>query len=347
MTNRTRAAELYEPRASRALKNPGQRGSSRHAAPLRQRQCHQNSRTRVGYLCSLIVCVLLCACSPVPEASPLGELYGYLDADGLVYFHADFQRLSDDPALLALVEQVAGGVLSAVQPQLIAGALLPSKTQFVVRTESDYSGTLAALGSARVEKLADRVIRVDLERQSRVPDGRKPMPRETLDVSAAVQIRFSPADLYGLAELAPEGFNLNFIAKTLEAADIASLTIPSGQPRYMRLILTATSVEETSTLGDSLNKSLQFVESVTRATDPSNVWLAAIEGATMQFDRTAVQLSLPISNEILNDLEGRLRLPRTQLGVERAAVLKLGSLRESSKPLTTKENRREETVPYS
>ena len=41
------------------------------------------------------------------------------------------------------------------------------------------------------------------------------------------------------------------------------------------------------------------------------------------------------------------RLPRTQLGVERAAVLKLGSLRESSKPLTTKENRREETVPYS
>ena len=42
-----------------------------------------------------------------------------------------------------------------------------------------------------------------------------------------------------------------------------------------------------------------------------------------------------------------MRLPRTQLGVERAAVLKLGSLRESSKPLTTKENRREETVPYS
>ena len=42
-----------------------------------------------------------------------------------------------------------------------------------------------------------------------------------------------------------------------------------------------------------------------------------------------------------------VRLPRTQLGVERAAVLKLGSLRESSKPLTTKENRREETVPYS
>ena len=43
----------------------------------------------------------------------------------------------------------------------------------------------------------------------------------------------------------------------------------------------------------------------------------------------------------------RERLPRTQLGVERAAVLKLGSLRESSKSLTTKENRREETVPYS
>ena len=42
-----------------------------------------------------------------------------------------------------------------------------------------------------------------------------------------------------------------------------------------------------------------------------------------------------------------LRLPRTQLGVERAAVLMLGSLRESSKSLTTKENRREETVPYS
>ena len=49
----------------------------------------------------------------------------------------------------------------------------------------------------------------------------------------------------------------------------------------------------------------------------------------------------------LNTIRRKQRLPRTQLGVERAAVLKLGSLRESSKPLTTKENRREETVPYS
>ena len=50
---------------------------------------------------------------------------------------------------------------------------------------------------------------------------------------------------------------------------------------------------------------------------------------------------------VANRLLANMRLPRTQLGVERAAVLKLGSLRESSKPLTTKENRREETVPYS
>ena len=41
------------------------------------------------------------------------------------------------------------------------------------------------------------------------------------------------------------------------------------------------------------------------------------------------------------------KLSRTQLGVEGAAVLKLGSLRESSKSLTTKENRREETVSHS
>ena len=289
MTRKTRPARVFDSRAS--------------ASGYTNRV---NLCRIAGYLCTAITCALFCACSTAPNSSPLDELYGYIDADGLVYFHADFQRLSDDPALLALVEQAAGGILSAVQPQLIAGSLLPTKAQFVVRTESAYSGTLAALGSARVEKLAERVIQVDLERQARLPDGRKPIPRETLDQSAAVQIRFRPADLYGLAELAPEGLNLNFIAKTLEAADIASLTIPSGRPRYVRLILTTTSSEQTSALGDSLNKSLKFVESVTRATDPSNVWLAAIEGVTMQFDRTAVQLSLPISDEILNDLEGRL-----------------------------------------
>lgn len=292
MTNRTRAAQVFEPRASAS-------GYANRVNPCRI----------AGYLCTAITCALFCACSTAPNSSPLEEVYGYLDADGLVYFHVDFRLLSDDPALLALVEQAAGGVLTAVQPQLIAGALLPSKNQFVVRTESDYSGTLAALGSARVEKLAERVIRVDLERQARLPDGRNHIPLETLDESAAVQIRFRPAELYGLAELAPEGLNLKFIAKTLENAEIASLTILSGQPRYVRLILTTTSSEQTSALGDSLNKSLQFVESVTRATDPSNVWLTAVEGVTMQFDRTAVQLSVPISDEILNDLGGRLSQP--------------------------------------
>ncbi len=41
------------------------------------------------------------------------------------------------------------------------------------------------------------------------------------------------------------------------------------------------------------------------------------------------------------------KLSRTQLGDNGAAVLKLGSLGESSKSLTTKENRREETVSHS
>ncbi len=41
------------------------------------------------------------------------------------------------------------------------------------------------------------------------------------------------------------------------------------------------------------------------------------------------------------------KLSRTQLGDKGAAVLKLGSLGESSKSLTTKENRREETVSHS
>ncbi len=42
-----------------------------------------------------------------------------------------------------------------------------------------------------------------------------------------------------------------------------------------------------------------------------------------------------------------VKLSRTQLGDKGAAVLKLGSLGESSKSLTTKENRREETVSHS
>ena len=66
-----------------------------------------------------------------------------------------------------------------------------------------------------------------------------------------------------------------------------------------------------------------------------------IEGA----ERITVHLG--DKREFKAELVGTERLPRTQLGVERTAVLKLGSLRESSKPLTTKENRREETVPYS
>ncbi len=42
-----------------------------------------------------------------------------------------------------------------------------------------------------------------------------------------------------------------------------------------------------------------------------------------------------------------LKLSRAQLGDKGPAVLKLGSLGESSKSLTTKENRREETVSHS
>ncbi len=267
------------------------------------------SRPHAGHICAAVACALLSACSPAPQASPLEELYGYLDSDAIAYFHVDFQRLSADPALQALVDQGAGGLTKAAEPQLITGALLPTKNQFVIRTESAYSGTLAALGSARVEKLADRLIRVDLERKVKVGAARQPIGPESIDESAAVQIRVSPADLYGLADLAPEGLNLNFIAKALEAANIVSLTIPSARPRNVRLILTTASSEQTSALHDSLNKSLQFVESVTRATDPENVWLAAIEGVTMQFDRTAIQLSLPISDELLSDLKGRLSQP--------------------------------------
>ena len=54
-------------------------------------------------------------------------------------------------------------------------------------------------------------------------------------------------------------------------------------------------------------------------------------------ERLAVLCLCNVANEIVPNLvEGG-----------RAAVLKLGSLRESSKPFTTKENRREETVPHS
>ena len=60
-----------------------------------------------------------------------------------------------------------------------------------------------------------------------------------------------------------------------------------------------------------------------------------------------LQLGADAALERLFGNGGAAKLSRTQLGDKGAAVLKLGSLRESSKSLTTKENRREETVSHS
>ncbi len=58
--------------------------------------------------------------------------------------------------------------------------------------------------------------------------------------------------------------------------------------------------------------------------------------------RTAYHLGLRQTQGLMGS-----KLSRAQLGDKGPAVLKLGSLGESSKSLTTKENRREETVSHS
>ncbi len=58
-------------------------------------------------------------------------------------------------------------------------------------------------------------------------------------------------------------------------------------------------------------------------------------------------ISVESGMRALSCLADTEKLSRTQLGDKGAAVLKLGSLGESSKSLTTKENRREETVSHS
>ncbi len=264
---------------------------------------------RAGFFRGVAAAVFLAGCS-LPEPSPLERLYGRLDSGGLVYFHADFDRLSASPALRGFVEAIGGGAFEALQPELAAGAVMPAKTQLVVRTRSAYTGTLAALGSASIERLEDRLVLVNLDsRRPLAAPPKESLPLPAIDESAAVQIRFRPPALYALAERAPQGFNLNFIAKALENAQTASVTLPAGSSYDIRLTLAAGGAARAAALRESLSASLQFVEAVTRTADRSSVWLPAIEGCSIELDETAVRLSLPLADGILSDLQGRLSRP--------------------------------------
>ena len=265
---------------------------------------------RAGFFSGLAATVLLAACS-LPETSPLERLYGRLDSGGLIYFHADFNRLAASPALQGLLETIGGGALKTLQAELVAGAVLPAKTQLLIRTRSAYTGTLAALGSASVERIDDRLLLVNLDNRRPLAPPRESLPLPAPDESAAVQIRFRPPDLYAPAELVPQGFNLNFIAKALENARTASLTVPAECLRCMRLTLAADDAERAAALRETIAKSLQFVGAVTRAADPSSVWLPAIESVSIELDNTAVRISLPLADGILSDLQDRLSRPGT------------------------------------
>ena len=262
-----------------------------------------------GFFRGVAATIFLAACS-LPEPSPLERLYDRLDSGGIVYFHADFKHLAASPALRGLVEAIGGGALEALQPELAAGAVMPRKTQLVIRTRSAYEGAAAALGSASVERLGDRLFLVGLD--NRMPPAPPPGERTPLpapDESAAVQIRFRPSDLYALAAVAPRGFNLNFMARTLENARTAALTVPGECLRCLRLTFVAGDAERSAALQESLSQSLLFVEALTRAADPSSVWLAAIENRSLEREKTTVRLSLPLADEILNDLQSRFSRP--------------------------------------
>ncbi len=264
---------------------------------------------RAGFFRAVAAAVFLAGCSP-PQPSPLERLYGRLDGGGLIYFHADFNRLAASPPLHALAAAVGGPALEALQAEFAAGALMPAKTQLVIRVRSAYTGTLAALGSASVEWLEDRLLLVNADSRRPLAKPRKERPPlPDYDESAAVQIRFRPPDLYALAEIAPQGFNLNFIARTLEDAQAASLTVPSERLQSVRLTLLAGDAERAAALRESLSQSLRFVEAVTRAADRSSVWLPAIENCSIAADGTTVRASLPLSDEILSDLQNRLSRP--------------------------------------
>ncbi len=264
-----------------------------------------------GFLSGVAATVFLAGCS-LPEPLPLKQLYDRLDSGGLAYFHADFGRLSESPALLEIVEAIGGAAFMTLQADLAAGVVMSAKTQLVIRTESAYTGTLAALGSAHVERLEDRLILINLD--SLRPLAEPPSKSLQLpdhDESAAVQIRFLPPSLYELAKLAPEGFNLKFIAKALQDAQAASLTIPSDRLHDIHLTLAAGDAERIAALRESISQSLRFVEAVMRATDRSSVWLPAIESCSIEFSQTAVRVSLPLSDEILSNLQNRLSQPGT------------------------------------
>ena len=68
-------------------------------------------------------------------------------------------------------------------------------------------------------------------------------------------------------------------------------------------------------------------------------YLFVIDGANQLVQRCRM-------HKLRNVVE-RLEIVPNLVEGGRAAVLKLGSLRESSKPFTTKENRREETISHS
>lgn len=264
-----------------------------------------------GLLRGVAAAILLSACS-LSEPSPLERLYDRLDSGGIVYFHADFTRLAASPAWLGLVEAIGGGALEALQPEFAVGVVMPRKTQLVIGGGSAYKGALAALGSASVEKLGDRLLLVGLDnRRPLAPPLKAELPLPPPDGSAAAQIRFRPTSLYALAEIAPRGFNFNFLAKSLENAQTASLIVPGECLRCLRLTLDAGDAARAEALRESLSESLQFIEAVTRAAAPSSAWLPAIEGCSIERGGTEAYLSLELTDGILLDLQNRLSRPET------------------------------------
>lgn len=262
-----------------------------------------------GFFHGAVATVLLTGCS-LPEPAPLEQLYDRLDSGGLLYFHADFGRLSESSALHGLVEAVGGGALQALQPELAAGAVMSAETQFVIRTGSAYTGALAAFSSANVKRLEDRLLLIAMPNPQALAEPLGTGPRlPAHDESAAVQVRFRPMDLYALAAFAPRGFNLNFIAKMLVDARTASLTIPAECLGCMRLALTTDGNENAVALRESIAKSLRFVEAVTRAADPSSSRAAAIENASIERDGATVRVSFPLADELLLDFYSLLSQP--------------------------------------
>ena len=117
------------------------------------------------------------------------------------------------------------------------------------------------------------------------------------------------------------------VSETSSSTETVSFTARDGQ---------AARLSEAVSVSNRSSEKLSLELAI--ATTSGDPWLSALLNANNIAPGGDVDLSLSVDPR---------KLSRTQLGVEGAAVLKLGSLRESSKSLTTKENRREETVSHS